>query len=124
MRMMKSFAAAAMLAAAIAPASAASPEGMWQTAKGDARYRVSACGGESLCATLVWLRDDARKPKNLRYLNKTVVKAAQVADNRWRGSVNIDGKRAKGSITMIDADSIRVEGCKALFCRTIAFERI
>ena len=124
MRMIGFFAAASMLAAAVAPASAASPDGLWQTAKGDARYRVSTCDGGSLCATLVWLRDDARKPKNLQYLNKTVVKAAPVAEDRWRGSVNLDGNRATGSITMIDADSIRVEGCKALFCKTVAFERV
>jgi uncharacterized protein (DUF2147 family) len=124
MRMSRLFVAAVALAAAAVPASAASPEGAWQTAKGDARYQVFACDGDNLCARLVWLREDARNPKNLQYLNKTVVKAAPVAENKWRGTVNIDGQRATGSITMVDADSIRVEGCKAVFCKTLSFERV
>lgn len=124
MRMTRLFAAAVALAAAVAPASAASPNGAWQTAKGDARYQVFTCDGASLCATLVWLREDARKPNNLQYLNKTVVKAQPVAENKWRGTVSIEGQRATGSITMIDADSIKVEGCKGIFCKTLSFERI
>ena len=119
-------AAAAFALFLAAPASAgSSPVGTWQTAKGDARYQVAMCeDGKSLCAKLTWLRSDKRTPKNLKYLNKWVVKARPAGDNTWKGTVNIHGDNASGKLTMVNASTMKVEGCKAVFCKSLQFRKI
>ena len=77
MTLAKITAAAFSLALCASPAIAApvgDPVGTWQITSGESRYEVEMCGdGTALCATLVWLRDDARNPENLGFLNKQVV---------------------------------------------------
>lgn len=103
----------------------ASPVGRWQTTTGESRYEVSYCGGENLCAKLVWLRADARTPENLAFLNKYVVRGAQpVADNKWRGTVHYEGEKVQGNLTVVSDGRLRISGCKAIFCQTVNFHRI
>jgi uncharacterized protein (DUF2147 family) len=117
--------AAVVLAGTAAATAAPSPTGDWRSATGDSRYQISMCGdGKSVCAKLTWLRADARTPENLKYLNKQVVQAKPTGANSWRGTVNLHGTRASGKLTMKDANTIQVQGCKAIFCRTMQFERI
>ena len=122
--------AAAVLATicATAPvlATAADPTGTWQTSTGESRYTVSYCGdGTQLCAKLIWLRKDARTEENLPYLNHYVVKGAVAADeNEWQGVVNYAGESFEGSLTMTDADSLKLNGCKGVFCKTMKLSRI
>src|SRR6202167_5622095 len=47
---------AAVLGAAPATAQSADPSGTWLTQAGDARVRISKCGG-GICGVVVWLRD-------------------------------------------------------------------
>ena len=122
--------AAAVLATicATAPvyAVAADPTGTWQTTTGESRYKVSLCGdGTQLCAKLVWLRDDAKTDENLAYLNRFVVKgAAPASDNKWKGQVNYAGDTFAGTLTMTGSDSLKLNGCQGMFCKTMNFSRI
>lgn len=126
----KSITAAAMAIAlcaapAMAAATPATPVGTWQTSGGDARFKVSLCGdGTQLCARLTWLRQDARSPENLRYLNKYVLEGAKAVDgDTWRGTVTYNGESVSGSVTLV-GDVMNLQGCKGLFCQSMKFERV
>lgn len=103
-----------------------SPAGTWQSTTGESRYQVSLCGdGTELCAKLTWLRADARTKENLPYLNTYVVKGAQATQaNRWRGTVNYNGDTVSGSVTLVDADTLKLTGCKGFFCKALEFVRV
>lgn len=123
------FIAAAILttALAIAPAFAAqSPAGTWQTVSGKSRFEVTLCGdGTEVCARLVWLRDDARTAENLSYLNSYVLKGAKRAlENKWRGSAEYMGEVVKGTLTLVDGNTITINGCKGALCQKFELTRI
>lgn len=105
---------------------AADPTGTWQSTSGESRYKVSYCGdGTQLCAKLTWLRPDARTEENLAYLNRYVVRGATAtADNKWAGQVSYAGDTYDGSLTMTGSDSLKLSGCKGMFCKTMNFSRI
>lgn len=107
-------------------AKAGDPTGTWQTTSGESRYKVSLCGdGTQLCAKLVWLRDDARTSENLAYMNRLVVNgAAPAADNKWKGQVNYAGDTFSGTLTMTGANSLKLNGCQGMFCKTMSFSRV
>lgn len=123
------FFATAIVAAAlsIAPAFAAqSPAGTWQTVTGESRFEVTLCGdGTEVCARLVWLRDDARTAENLSYLNSYVLKGAKRAlENKWRGSAEYMGEVVKGTLTLVDGNTITINGCKGALCQKFELTRI
>lgn len=102
-----------------------SPVGTWQSSTGESRYQVSLCGdGTELCAKLTWLRDDARTAENLAFLNKWVVKAHPVQANKWRGTVNYKGDTVSGSVTLVNEDTLKLSGCKGIFCKSLRFNRV
>ncbi|OEO32170.1 hypothetical protein VW23_012875 [Devosia insulae DS-56] len=114
-------------ALAIAPAFAAqSPAGTWQTVSGESRFEVTLCGdGTELCAKLVWLRDDARTAENLSYLDSYVLKGAKRAlENKWRGSAEYMGEVVKGTLTLVDGDTMTINGCKGALCQKFELTRI
>jgi uncharacterized protein (DUF2147 family) len=116
---------ATLLCGTISAAATPSPTGTWQSANGDSRYEVAMCGdGKSLCARLTWLRQDVRTPKNMQYLDKWVVRAEPAGANTWRGAVNLHGTRASGKVTLKDADTMHVHGCRAIFCQSMQFNRL
>lgn len=126
-RTLSAAAAVAALGLASAPVLSAgpSPLGSWQLSSGESRYVVSECGDGQLCAKLVWLRDDARTPANLQYLNQWVVQGArQVEANKWQGTVTYDGERIGGHITMTGDNTIRLTGCKVIACQSFVLNRI
>ncbi|MBN9311144.1 MAG: DUF2147 domain-containing protein [Devosia sp.] len=123
------FAATAFVSAALTltPAFAAqSPAGTWQTVSGESRFEVTLCGdGTEVCAKLVWLRADARTPENLPYLNSYVLMGAKRAlDNKWRGSAEYMGETVKGTLTLVDGDTITINGCKGALCQKFELTRI
>jgi len=111
---------------AMAPAFAADPTGTWQSNTGESRYKVTYCGdGTQLCARLTWLRSDARTKENLAYLNRYVVQGATATDaNKWAGQVNYAGDTYAGSLSMPDDNSLKLSGCKGMFCKTMNFSRV
>lgn len=125
---LKLFTATVLTAAlSIAPAFAAqSPAGTWQTLTGESRFEVTLCGdGTEVCAKLVWLRNDARTSENLAYLNSYVLKGAKRAlENKWRGSAEYMGEVVKGTLTLIDGDTITINGCKGALCQKFELTRI
>lgn len=117
---------AAVVALAGAAPALASPEGIWEIEMRDSRYEVSMCGdGTELCGTLVWLGGGADNAENRPYMNKMVINYAKpVGPNRWRGELNVLGTRANGTITLVNEDQIRLQGCVALiFCKTLQLYR-
>jgi uncharacterized protein (DUF2147 family) len=120
-------AAAIVLAVSIAPAFAAqSPAGTWQTTTGESRFEISLCGdGTQVCAKLVWLREDARTAENLPYLNSYVLMGAKRAlENKWRGQAEYQGELVKGTLTLVDANTMTINGCKGALCQKFALTRI
>ncbi|UJQ95171.1 DUF2147 domain-containing protein [Mariluticola halotolerans] len=101
------------------------PYGTWQTKGGESRYEVMPCGETKICAKLTWLRADARTEENLQYLNKYVVKGAVAsAPNKWRGTVHYDGQKIGGSVTLVNQNALRLQGCQLIFCKSLEFKRI
>jgi uncharacterized protein (DUF2147 family) len=119
-------AAITLLLAAPSFAQGPSPVGTWQTSTGESRYSVSYCGdGSQLCAKLIWLRSDAKKPANLAQLNKMVVNGAKaIAANKWRGTVTYEGKRVSGSVTLVNKNRMKLSGCAFIACKSVDFVRI
>lgn len=103
-----------------------SPVGSWQTVSGESRYEISLCGdGTSLCAKLTWLRADARTAENMQYLNRYVLNgAARAGNNLWRGALRYGGDVFGGSVKLINARKLKLQGCKAIFCQSMVFTRL
>ncbi|WP_423068891.1 DUF2147 domain-containing protein [Devosia sp. CN2-171] len=117
----------ATAALSLTPAFAAqSPAGTWETVSGESRFEVTLCGdGTQVCAKLVWLRDDARTAENLPYLNSYVLMGAKRAlENKWRGSAEYMGEVVKGTLTLVDGDTITINGCKGALCQKFELTRI
>jgi uncharacterized protein (DUF2147 family) len=113
---------ATMLATAPVFALAADPTGTWQADDGKSRYKVTNCGSHELCARLIWLRD--KDDVNRRYLNQVIVQGTQSAANKWTGTVKHDGDTYSGTMIMTGEDSLKVNGCKAVFCQTVNLSRV
>jgi uncharacterized protein (DUF2147 family) len=114
------------LAFATAPALAADPTGVWQSADGEAQYKVTYCGdGTQLCARLTWLSDEARTEANLAYLNRLVVQGAvPVEDGEWAGALNYEGDTYEGRVRLLSDNALTLRGCKGMLCQVMNFERI
>lgn|GEM_PF-998406 len=102
-----------------------SPVGTWQSSTGESRYEVSLCGSDKLCARLTWLRSDARTAENMAYLNKYIVRGARpVSENKWRGTIDYAGEKIGGSVTLVNADRMRLNACMLIACQSVDFHRI
>jgi uncharacterized protein (DUF2147 family) len=104
-------------------ADAVSPVGSWQLSTGESRYDVVECGSATLCARLTWLREDERTVENLALLDTYVVKAAQVRENKWKGSAQFEGNMVDASVTLVNGNTMRLTGCR-LLCQTMTLNRI
>jgi hypothetical protein len=121
------FAVTALLAATLTPSFAEStnPNGSWKDKYGTA-FEMSLCGdGTALCAILKDIKGKSRTEDNLALLNKQILKAKQVASNKWQGTVSLNGDHAPATVKQVGANTIEITGCKALvFCQTLVFNRI
>lgn len=121
------FAAISPARALVSPAGTLlSPAGTWQTASGESRFEVSLCGdGTQVCAKLVWLRSDARTSDTVPYLNTYVLRGAtQAVANKWRGDAEYMGENVKGTLTLLGADTMTLNGCKGMFCQKVELHRL
>ena len=102
------------------------PVGIWQTTSGESRYKISTCkNGKQICAKLVWLRSDVRTPENLKLLNKVVLSGAQRSqNNKWHGALKYAGETLNGSLTLLNPNRLRLNGCSFVFCKSVNFKRI
>src|ERR1700730_14659214 len=125
---------AALLAAPPAKAqNGGEVSGIWLTQAGDAKVRVSKCGG-GICGVVVWLREpinpatgkpqvDDKNP-NPALANRPIIGLALFSGmrpsgpNRWSGQIYNadDGRSYASNISVSGPDSLTVEGCVGVFC--------
>jgi uncharacterized protein (DUF2147 family) len=125
---------AALLAAAPADTLAGDGvDGIWLTQAGDAKVRVSKCGG-GICGVVVWLREPADpatgKPQvddknpNPSLARRPIIGLPLFSGmtasgpNRWSGQIYNadDGSSYASNISLSGPDTLRVEGCVGAFC--------
>jgi uncharacterized protein (DUF2147 family) len=125
---------AAFCAAAPAKAQAGGgPDGIWLTQAGDAKVRVSRCGG-GICGVVVWLKDpidpatgkpqvDDKNP-NPALQRRPIIGLAlfsgmrAAGPNKWSGRIYNahDGKSYASTVSVAGPGKLRVEGCVGTFC--------
>ena len=132
----------AMLTAPVAHAEgAAEPTGIWQTQAGDARVKISKCGGD-ICAVVVSLREpidpatgkpqvDNKNP-NPSLANRPIIGLPlfsgmrPVAAGKWSGQIYNadDGSSYASSVTITGDSTLRVEGCVGALCGGETWTRV
>jgi uncharacterized protein (DUF2147 family) len=120
---------------------AGEPTGVWLTQAGDARVKVSKCGG-GICGTIVGLKDpidpatgkpqvDDKNPNPA--LKKRPVIGLQLfsgmqpsGPNKWSGQIYNadDGSSYASSVSLAGPDSLRVEGCVGALCGGETWTRV
>lgn len=123
---------AALLATSVR-AQSADASGTWLTQAGDARVKISKCGG-GICGIIVWLREpydtatgqpatDSKNP-NPALARRSMIGLPLFSGmqpsgpNKWSGQIYNadDGSTYASSISVTGADSLRVEGCVGALC--------
>ena len=138
MKTLSTIAALAILAAV--PASAATPEGLWHTADNNGEVLISACDQGALCGKIVTsdrikaqpgLADDKNKDASLRtrlLKDLPILKGFTGGPVEWKGGSVYrpeDGNTYKGTIKVIDANSIKLTGCVVFpLCKSQVWTRI
>ena len=110
-----------------------SPDGIWLTQAGDAKIRVSRCGG-GICGVVVWLKEpidpltgkpqvDDKNPNPARakrpIIGLSLFSGMRPAGpNRWSGQIyNADnGKTYASNISVTGPATLKVEGCVGALC--------
>jgi uncharacterized protein (DUF2147 family) len=134
--------AAALLAVPSARAqSAGEPTGVWLTQAGDARVKVSKCGG-GLCGVVVGLKDpidpatgkpqvDDKNPnpalRKRPMIGLSLFSGMQpVGPSKWSGQIYNadDGGTYASSISIAGPDALRVEGCVGALCGGETWTRV
>jgi uncharacterized protein (DUF2147 family) len=124
----------ALLGAAPAKAQAGGEvSGIWLTQAGDAKVRVSKCGG-GICGVVVWLKDPINpatgKPQaddknhNPSLATRPMIglplfsAMAASAPNRWSGQIYNadDGNSYASNVSVSGPDTLKVEGCVGALC--------
>ena len=123
----------AVLAATQANAQAGGTDGIWLTQAGDAKVRVSKCGG-GICGVVVWLRDPINpatgKPQvDDKNPNPALARRPMIGlplfmgmrpagPNRWSGQIYNadDGNSYASSVSLTGPQGLRVEGCVGMLC--------
>ncbi len=126
MKKLMRMALALVLGMSVAVPAMASPVGVWEIEMRDSRYDVTMCGdGTQLCGELIWLGNGADNAENLPYMNTMVIDhAPQIGPGLWKGTLNLYGHRAEGTITQVSEDQITLKGCVLLVvCKTYQMYR-
>ncbi|MGO8909645.1 MAG: DUF2147 domain-containing protein [Bradyrhizobium sp.] len=109
------------------------PDGIWLTQAGDAKVRVSKCGG-GICGVVVWLKDpidpatgkpqiDDKNP-NPALARRPIIGLPlfsgmrPAGPNKWSGQIYNadDGKIYASNISVAGPSTLRVEGCVGGIC--------
>ena len=115
--------------------------GIWLTQAGDAKVRVSKCGG-GICGVVIWLRDPINpatgKPQvDDKNPNPSLARRPMIGlplfsgmqpagPNKWSGRIYNadDGNTYASNISMSAADTLRVEGCVGALCGGETWTRV
>jgi uncharacterized protein (DUF2147 family) len=110
---------------------AGEPTGIWLTQAGDARVRVTKCGG-GICGVIVGLKQpidpatgkpqvDDKNPNP--QLAKRPIVGLQLfigmksqGPGKWSGRIYNDGKSYISNVTLADPIKLKVEGCVGVLC--------
>lgn len=124
---------AALSGATTAHAQSAEASGTWLTQAGDARVKISKCGG-GICGVIVWLREPqdtatGQPATDSKNSNPALAKRPMIGlplfsgmqpagPNKWSGQIYNadDGSTYTSSITVTSAETLRVEGCVGALC--------
>ena len=134
--------AAALLAAPAARAQGATdPAGIWLTQAGDARVKVSKCGG-GICGVVVGLKqpiDPATGKPQVDDKNPNPALAKRpiiglplfsgmhaAGPGKWSGHISNadDGSTYASNVSVTGPDTLRVEGCVGAFCGGETWTRV
>src|SRR5712691_7328877 len=135
------FASAAVIIASTT-AIAAAPNGVWLSADGRVKVRVTDCN-EALCGRVVWLKEpidpQTHRPRTDKLnpdvnkrdrpmLGLQVVKGLKpIGANKWSGPIyNADeGHTYNVNLTLISATKLALEGCiLGVFCKVQTWKRV
>ena len=123
----------ALLAAPTNAQTGGEASGIWLTQAGDAKVRVSKCGG-GICGVVVWLRDPIDpatgkpqiddKNRNPALAKRPIIGLSLFSSmqpsgpNKWSGQIYNadDGHSYVSNVSVLGPDSLRVEGCVGVFC--------
>jgi uncharacterized protein (DUF2147 family) len=117
------------------------PTGTWLTQAGDARVRISKCGG-GICGVIVGLKDpidpatgkpqvDDKNP-NPALARRPVIGLTLFSGmrpdgpNKWSGQIYNadDGNNYRSNISVPGPDTLRVEGCVGALCGAETWTRV
>jgi uncharacterized protein (DUF2147 family) len=114
--------------------------GIWLTQAGDAKVRVSKCGG-GICGVVVWLRDPIDpatgkpqvddKNKNPALTKRRIIGISlfsgmrSAGPNKWSGHIYNadDGNIYTSNVSVAGSDSLKVEGCVGALCGSETWTR-
>lgn len=128
---------------AVAPAFAQhiEPVGIWLTEKGDARVKVSKCGG-GICGVIVGLKDpidpatghqqvDDKNPNPALRTRPVIglslfIGMRASAPGKWSGQIYNadDGGTYVSHVSFAGGDALRVEGCVGMICGGETWTRV
>lgn len=114
--------------------------GVWRMANGKVTVRVAPCGS-NLCGTVVGLkkpRDDKGRPRldkenpNPALRRRPVIGLTILSnmkaggDGYWTGTIYNpdDGNTYRSEMKLQNAKTMRVDGCVAIFCKSMKFIRV
>jgi uncharacterized protein (DUF2147 family) len=131
----------ALLGAPAGRAQTADASGTWLTQAGDARVKISKCGG-GICGVIVWLKEpydtatgqpatDSKNPNRALakrpLIGLPLFSSMQATGaNKWSGQIYNadDGSVYASHISVTGADTLRVEGCLGALCGGETWTRI
>lgn len=120
------FVLTALAGTSIAPSFAQdmNPNGTFVDSYGTS-FKFSLCGEgkKDLCGTLVTLKGNSATPENLAFVGKQVMQAAASGPNEWKGSITAGGISADAKVTMTGPNSIDIQGCRSILCKTLTYNR-
>jgi uncharacterized protein (DUF2147 family) len=128
--------------AAATPASAGDPRGTWMTESGKAKINIANCGA-ALCGNIVAMAEptdpatgkpktDSNNPDAAKRVRpmigvQIVIDMKLDSADKWKGQVYNaeDGKTYSGSITLVDAKTLTLQGCAlgGLICKSQTWTR-
>ncbi len=124
---------AALFGATSAQAQSAEASGTWLTQAGDARVKISKCGG-GICGVIVWLKEPydtatGKPATDSKNPNPALAKRSMIGlplfsgmqsagPGKWSGQIYNadDGSTYASNITVTGAETLRVEGCVGALC--------
>lgn len=105
-----------------------SPVGIWEPDNRESRYEFTYCGanGDRLCAELIWIQEDKKDSRNIKYLNTYMFKDARHTRlNYWQGTVTLEGISIGGTVTQTGPDRMQLNACILfVICEDIRLRRV